>query len=228
MTFNKKGQLIVIESGSDGSGKKTQANLLVERLIAEGKNVRKIDFPRYEEESSSLIRMYLRGEFGMNADSVDPYTASTFYAVDRFASYKTDWSEFYLSGGIVVADRYTTSNMVHQTSKIPKAEQDKYLNWLMDLEFKHMAIPQPDLVILLDVPVNVTSKWMEGRESKMDGSQTKDIHENDLDYLKRSYDTAIELAKKFEWHRLICVDKDSIRSIDSIHDEIYQKVISTI
>lgn len=230
-TFNSKqvGKLFVIESGSDGSGKKTQTAKLFERLINEGYKVRVIDFPRYEHESSALIRMYLRGDFGKSAEDVNAYTASTFYAVDRFASFNQDWKEFYENGGIVLADRYTTSNMVHQTAKLPKEERQDYLNWLHDLEFVKMGLPMPTEVFLLDVPVEVTTELTKDRLSKMDGSSKKDIHEADVAYLKKSYDTAIDLATLYQWNRISCVNEEKeMRSIEEIHEEIYQAVIDLV
>ena len=130
-----KGKLIIIESGSDASGKATQTKRLFERLSEENSNIRKVEYPNYDSESSALVKMYLRGEFGEKATDVDPYIASTFFSVDRYASFKTEWEEFYNNGGIVLADRYTTSNMVHQASKMDEDERDKYLDWLVDYEF---------------------------------------------------------------------------------------------
>jgi dTMP kinase len=230
-TFNSKqaGKLFVIESGSDGSGKKTQTLRLYERLINEGCEVRVIDFPRYEHESSALIRMYLRGDFGKDAEDVNAYTASTFYAIDRFASFNQDWKEFYENGGIVLADRYTTSNMVHQTAKLPKEEREAYLNWLHDLEFVKMGLPTPTKVFLLDVPVEVTTELTKDRLSKMDGSAQKDIHEANVAYLKKSYDTAIDLAELYKWNRISCINEEKeMRSVEDIHTEIYQSVIRLI
>jgi len=225
MTFNMKpGKLIVIESGSDGSGKKTQTDLLYQRLRNEGYQVRKIDFPRYEHESSALIRMYLRGDFGHSADDVNAYTASTFYAVDRFASYQQDWKEFYLNGGIILADRYTTSNMVHQTPKLEEAERKIYLDWLYDLEFSKFGLPIPSEVFLLDVPVHISMDLMKERISKMDGTSKKDIHESDMKYLKKCYQVAIQLAEMYNWKRIECTHQDSMRAIEEIHEEIYQKL----
>ena len=178
-----KGKLIVIE-GLDGSGKATQAKRLVEQLQAQGKQVRKVSFPAYESDSSALVKMYLAGQFGKDPSDVNAYAASTFYAVDRFASYKTEWGRFYEDGGIVVADRYTTSNAVHQCSKLPEEEWDSFLEWLFAFEYQLMGIPAPDAVVYLRVDPAVSQKLMTGRyqgdESK------KDIHESNLDYLARS------------------------------------------
>lgn len=167
------GKLIIIESGSDASGKATQTKKLYERLLKDGYNVRKVEYPNYDSESSALVKMYLRGEFGEKATDVDPYIASTFFSVDRYASFKTEWEEFYNNGGIVLADRYTTSNMVHQASKMDEDERDKYLDWLVDYEFNMYKIPQPDCVVFLDVPVNFSKKLMENRKINLQVKRKK-------------------------------------------------------
>jgi len=173
------GKLIVIE-GTDSSGKQTQAELLYEKYKKDGKNVMKVSFPNYESSSSAPVKMYLNGEFGENVGEVNTYAVSTMYAVDRYASFKTIWEEFYNDGGIIISDRYTTSNMVHQASKIEdRDEKEKYLNWLIDLEYEKMAIPKPDMVVFLNMPTEVAYKLMEKRKNKITGEDKKDIHEND-------------------------------------------------
>ena len=223
-----KGKLIIIESGSDASGKATQTKKLVERLSNEYKNIRKVEYPNYESESSALVKMYLRGDFGKNPSDVDPYVASTFYAADRYASFKTEWEEFYNNGGIVLADRYTTSNMVHQASKMEETERDKYLEWLVDYEFNMYKIPAPDCVVFLDVPINFSKKLMENRKNKFTGEKEKDIHESDIQYLEKSYKNSLYIADKYNWNKINCVEDDKLRSIDSIHEEIYNLVIDKI
>lgn len=222
------GKLIIIESGSDASGKATQTKKLYERLIKDGYNVKKVEYPNYESESSSLVKMYLRGDFGKKASDVDPYIASTFFAVDRYASFKTEWEEFYNNGGIILADRYTTSNMVHQASKMDKEDRDKYLDWLFDFEFNMYKIPKPDCVVFLDVPIEFSKKLMENRKNKITGEKDKDIHERDIKYLEQSYNNSLCIADKYNWKKINCVKEDSLRSIDSIHDEVYEIVIDTI
>ena len=216
------GKLIVIE-GLDGSGKATQSNLLYEALLAQGKQVRKVSFPAYESDSSALVKMYLAGEFGKNPNDVNAYAASTFFAVDRFASYKQDWGKFYEAGGIVIADRYTTSNAIHQCSKLPREEWDSFVQWLFDFEFKLMGIPAPDKVIYLQVDPEVSQKLMtqryQGDESK------KDIHERDLSYLAKSREAAQYCADKLGWITVKCDDGDAMRSIQQIHKDILELVI---
>ena len=223
-----KGKLIIIESGSDASGKATQTKKLYERLLEDGHNVRKVEYPNYSGESSALVKMYLRGEFGSKPSDVDPYIASTFYAADRYASFKTEWEEFYNNGGIVLADRYTTSNMVHQASKMAKEDRDKYLDWLFDYEFNLYKIPQPDCVVFLDVPIEFSKKLMENRKNKITGEDKKDIHESDLDYLEKSYNNSLYIADKYNWEKINCVEEENLRSIDSIHEEIYKVVVDKI
>lgn len=218
------GKLIIIESGSDASGKATQTKILYEKLISEGYNVKKVEYPNYDSNSSALVKMYLNGDFGKNATDVDPYIASTFYAVDRYASYKTEWEKFYKDGGIILADRYTTSNMVHQASKMDEKDRDKYLEWLFDYEFNLYKIPKPDGVIFLDVPVKVSQELMKDRKNKINGENKKDIHESDIKYLEKSYNNSIYIAEKFNWIKINCVINNNLRSIEDISDEIYENV----
>ena len=141
-----QGKLIVFE-GIDGSGKSTQFKLLTERLEKEGVPFRKVVFPRYKESSSSLLRSYLSGEFGSEPGDVNAFAASTFFFVDRFASYKSDWGEYYKNGGTIICDRYTTSNAIHQGAKLPENELNDFLDWLYDFEFRLMELPRPDFVV---------------------------------------------------------------------------------
>ncbi|SCM82087.1 Thymidylate kinase [uncultured Sporomusa sp.] len=221
-----RGKLIVIE-GTDGSGKATQSGKLAARLAAEGFTVRKVDYPNYQSQSSALVKMYLNGEFGERPEDVNAYAASAFYAVDRIASYKKEWEEFYLNGGIVIADRYTTSNMIHQAAKIKdKAEKDRYLEWLWDFEFTKCGLPVPDKVFFLAMPPAVSRELMRGRENK--AGNTKDIHEQDSDYLSYCFDNACEIAAAFGWHKVDCTDSGQIKTIEQIHEEIYQALHSMI
>jgi len=218
------GKLICIEAG-DGSGKETQTNKLLKRLQNENCNVRKVSFPNYASESSSLIKMYLRGDFGSRPEDVNPYIASTFYAVDRYASYKTEWESFYEAGGIVLADRYTTSNMMHQAVKIKDPEErEKFLDWLWNFEFDMFGLPKPNCVVFLDMPPEYAARLMERRKNKITGSEGKDIHERDAVYLNQVYKCALWLAEKYGWHRISCVRNHCIRSISDINEEIFEIV----
>ena len=222
------GRLIIIESGSDASGKATQTKKLYEKLVKDGYNVKKVEYPNYSSESSALVKMYLRGDFGDKPSDVDPYVASTFFAADRYASFKTQWEDFYNEGGIILADRYTTSNMVHQASKMDKEDRDKYLDWLFDFEFNMYKIPEPDCVIFLDVPVTFSKKLMENRKNKITGQSKKDIHESDIKYLEKSYNNSLDIVDKYNWNKIKCVENNNLRSIGSIHEEIYKLVTDTL
>lgn len=220
-----KGKLIVIESGTDSSGKATQTKRLAGRLTDDGVQMLKVEYPNYESESSTLVKMYLRGEFGQNAEDVNAYASSTFFAVDRYASYKKEWEEDYLSGKLVIADRYTTSNMVHQASKMDEtSEKDEYLDWLYDLEFQKMGLPKPDLVIFLNMDPKFSLELMKERANKIDGSQEKDIHEKDSQYLQKTYQNSLYIAEKYGWKMVECSRDGKLRSIEDINDEIYSLV----
>lgn len=218
------GKLIVIE-GTDSSGKETQTKKIYERLIEDELKVKKISFPNYSSPACEPVKMYLAGEFGDRALDINPYPISTMFAIDRYASYKKEWERFYKEDGIVVTDRYTTSNMVHQASKIEdKNKKNEYLNWLEDLEYNKMDIPKPDLVIFLNMPVEMAVKLMKDRKNKITGEEKKDIHEQDVSYLKKSYDNACEIAKKYDWKEISCVEKGRLKTIDEISQEIYRVV----
>ncbi|WP_371376270.1 dTMP kinase [Sporomusa aerivorans] len=217
-----KGKLIVIE-GTDGSGKATQSGQLSVRLAAEGVPVRKVDYPNYQSQSSALVKMYLNGEFGNRPEAVNAYAASAFYAVDRIASYKKDWEDFYLNGGVVIADRYTTSNMIHQAVKIAdQAAKKSYLDWLWDFEFAKCGLPVPDKVFFLAMPPAASQELLCGREKKSGGTQ--DIHEQDSQYLAYCFANACEIAEQYNWHTIECLHNGTIKTIEQIHSEIYQAV----
>ena len=215
-----KGKLIAFEA-SDGSGKGTQAEKLYHRLTAEGRQVRKVEFPNYASPSSGLIKMYLDGSFGAAPGEVDPYIASTFYTVDRYATYKIEWEAFYKQGGIIIADRYTTANMVHQGAKIGAREaKESYLQWLRDFEYRLFQLPQPDCVIFLDMPPEYSGKLLAARAEQTD-QPGRDIHESDNDYMIQSYYSALEMAARYHWARVPCVADDSLRGIEEIHEDVY-------
>ena len=208
--------LIVLE-GSDGSGKATQTTRLYERLQNLGVDVIRVSFPNYESESSALIKMYLRGDFGATAEEVNPYAAATFYAVDRFASFQS-WKDFYAGDGVILADRYVGSNMAHQSAKIRrKADREKFLNWLDSFEYKRLKLPRPDLTIFLDMPPKIAAmlRRERGRE---------DIHESDAAYMLRSYNAYKEIAEKFHWKVINCASGNFAKSAIDIHEEIFSLV----
>ncbi len=220
-----KGKLIVLE-GIDGSGKSTQYRRLCQRMENDKIDYNHIVFPRYDKESSALLRLYLGGAFGTDPGDVNAYTASTFYAVDRFASYRDDWGRIYENGGLILSDRYTTSNAVHQGCKLPDDELPDFFNWLADLEYVKMGLPRPDLVIYLDVDIETATRRMRRREAK--NNTQADIHEKDTAYLERCLRTAGMAAEHYGWVR-IPYKKDGVeREADEKNAEIYSVVLKAL
>lgn len=218
------GKLIVIE-GTDSSGKETQTKRLFEKLEEKGLKVKKISFPNYDSPACEPVKMYLSGAFGEDAMKVNPYPVSTMYAIDRYASFKTDWEKFYNEDGIIVTDRYVTSNMVHQASKIKDLDEKKqYLSWLEDLEYEKMGIPRPDLVIFLNMPTEMAVKLMAERKNKITGEEKKDIHERDKEYLKESHANACKIANTYNWKEIKCSDGERIKTIEEIGEEVFSLV----
>ena len=215
------GKLIVIE-GTDGTGKSTQFAMLTKRLQAEGTKFRRLQFPQYLEPSSALIRMYLNGEFGDNPNDVNAYAASTFYAVDRYASYQRVWKKEYEAGGLILSDRYTTSNAVHQGGKLEGKAREEFFAWLYELEFDRMGLPKPDLVLCLDMPVELAEQLMRKRES--DTGTKADIHERDDGYLHRCREVAQQASGFFGWTSISCVKNGALRTVEDIHEELYAYV----
>lgn len=216
-----KGKLIVIE-GLDGSGKSTQIEYLKNKLS--GRNVHQIKLPDYDSDSSALVKMYLRGDFGKKPEDVNAYAASAFYAVDRFANYKMKWKEFYDNGEIIISDRYTTSNAYHQATKVPKDDRAEFFYWLEDFEYGLLGIPEPNAVIYLDMPIEISQKMITERYH---GDETKkDIHESNLDYLYKCREAALDAADKMGWYVVKCNNGNEPRAVESIGDEIFN-IIST-
>ena len=215
------GKLIVLE-GIDGSGKSAQYRRLTARFEREGLGYHSIVFPRYDQESSALIRMYLNGDFGSKPEDVNACAASIFYAVDRYASYMTDWREYYQRGGVILSDRYTTSNAVHQGAKLPTERQPAFFDWLYDLEYVKLGLPEPDLVIFLDVDLATSERRMAHRREKY--GTGGDIHENDAEYLQHCLDTGRRAAAHYGW-RIVDFMKDGAeRDVDEKHEEIFRIV----
>lgn len=219
------GKLIVIE-GTDGSGKSTQFRRLTEHLKQDAREFQTLVFPQYSEPSSALIRMYLGGEFGSKPSDVNAYAASAFYAVDRYASFKKGWGEWYDNGGLIVSDRYTTSNAVHQASKETGAQQQEFLKWLYEFEYDKLGLPRPDLTIYLDVPTDFTEKMLRGREQAT--NTHADIHEQDMAYLATCRETGRKAANYYGWNIIECVRDGKMRSIEDIHSEIYELVMKCL
>ena len=218
------GKLFVID-GTDGSGKQTQFQKLQESLTKDGIDYKVVSFPNYDSPSSSLVKMYLSGEFGENAKEISPYIASTFYAADRYATFQKGYKKYYEDGGIILADRYTTANMVHQAGKIKdEEEREKFLNWLWDFEFNLYGLPVPSEVFFLNMPIENAVDLIKNRENKFTHQDKKDIHERDVNHLKDAYKAACDVSKKYNWYEIKCVKNNEIRTIEDIHQEIYNEV----
>ena len=213
------GKLIVLE-GTDGSGKSTQFRLLCERMEREGISFQRLVFPQYQEPSSALLRMYLNGEFGSHPSDVNPYAASTFYAVDRYASWKKVWGAYYQGGGLVLSDRYTTSNAVHQACKLPEDQWEGFFRWLFDFECSKLGLPLPDLVVYLDMPTDQAVALLRRREA--DTYTHADIHELDTAYLASCQESALQAAQLLGWKVIPCVDASgALRPVESIQEEVW-------
>lgn len=217
-------KLIVIESGVDGSGKATQTAMLFEKLKKIGLKVRKVSFPNYGHKACGAVEMYLNGDFGKDAEDVNPYTSSTFYAIDRYSSYMSDWRKEY-ENSIILCDRYTTSNLIHQGAKLnTKEDIDEYCQWIVDLEYNKNKIPKPDLVIFLDMPLDYSISLMENRKNKITGNEKKDIHESNKEYLEKSYSNSSYICEKYNWKKISCVKNGRLKSIEEISEEVFEKV----
>ena len=220
--------LLIAVEGVDASGKETQTTLLYERLKEEGFSVKRITFPDYSSRAAGALKMYLDGEFGKSPYDVNPYVASTFFTIDRFASYKTDWGEALANGQIIIADRYTMSNMIHQGAKIDESEElEQFLDWLYNLEFCKFKLPKPDLVLFLDMPMDMRVSLLESRskiECYSSNRKGKDIHENDINYLERVHTCAQKIAKKMNWFKINTESDGKLRTIPEIQEDIYSIV----
>ena len=219
-----KSKLIVID-GLDGSGKTTQFDI-ISKLLEEKHDVKAISFPEYDKPSSARVKMYLNGEIAKNAAEVNAYAASSFYAVDRYASYKIYWEENYKNGDVILASRYVSSNAIHQMGKLPENEWDDYLKWLEDYEYGKLGLPRPDCVIFLDMPVEISQRLM---TSRYNGDESKkDIHEANVEYLKGCRRTALYAAGKCGWHIVECSGGDEPLSVKAITDKIMYIINKTI
>ena len=216
------GNLFVLE-GIDGSGKTTQYTNLLARAEKDGFAVTGTTFPNYESPSGRLITQYLSGAFGSHPEDVNAYAAASFYAVDRYASFKTDpWGETIRNGGTVLSARYTTSNAVHQASKLPPEQWPAFFRWLADYEYGLLGLPRPKAVFYLDIPVEVSVAMTAAREQN--AGTIRDIHELDTTYLRRCAAAAEAAADFFGWTRIPVTDGGQMRSIEEINDELYRSI----
>lgn len=211
-------KLIVLE-GLDGSGKTTQTELFKDNLIAASRPVRQIKLPNYADPSSTLVKMYLGGEFGDDPDAVNAYAASTFYAVDRYASFHRFWKEDYDRGVWLLADRYTTSNAIYQMAKLPKTEWKAYLEWLEDFEYNKIGIPSPDFVVFLDMPIEVSQRLMTERYKGQE--LEKDVHERNVRYLEACREAAMFLCDYWGWVRIPCAENGEPFTPEEISEKVF-------
>lgn len=217
------GFIIVIE-GCDGSGKQVQTKKLYDRLKEKNLNVISQSFPNYESDSSAPVKMYLNGELSTTANELDAYQSSILFATDRLCTYQKYLKKYYENNSIIILDRYVQSNMFHQGGKIKSLQdRDKFLNWLDDLEFNALKLPRPDIVIFLDMPPEVSIKLAKQRKD-LKSATKKDIHEDDYEYLINSYKVGLEIAKKFNWNIIHCMNGDKIKSVEEIHEEIFNSI----
>lgn len=223
-----KGKIYVFE-GSDCSGKQTQSEKVFNRLREEGHNVIRLSYPDYNSPACGAVKMYLAGEFGSKAESVNPKQASIMYATDRVASYLKDWKEYYDNGGIIIMDRYVSSNIVHQAAKFDNInDKMEFVNWCLKLEHKDLCLPTPDKIFFLNMPVEFSIMLNKNRNNKINGEEKKDIHEKDTAFLEKSYNNAFGLSKTLNWDIINCTNNNELRTLDEIHEEIYEKVITDI
>lgn len=233
----EKSKIIVIE-GTDGSGKATQTKLLMQRLEKEGCRVFTTSFPKYDSSSSALVKMYLDGQITENANGVSAKAASVFYAADRYITYKKDMEDLYESGDYVMLfDRYSGSNIIHQGAKVISSFADKenaeqelqnFIMWLYDFEHKDLGIPKPDAVIYLNVPIEYTEKLREGRKNKFSGTEKQDVHESDSSHLKNASKAGLMASDMLGWYVVECVKDDEMRTIEDISEEVFSIVKNII
>lgn len=219
------GKLVVLE-GLDGSGKATQTALLCQALKQQHIPCRKVSFPDYTQPSSALVRMYLDGKFGPHPEDVSAYAAASFYAADRFASYRQFWQTDYQQGTLMVADRYTTSNLIYQTTKLPRSEWQAFMDWVQDFEYEKLGLPRPSLTLYLDMPPEVSQQLLGERYHGEDAK--KDLHERDVEFLKACRESAYTCAQQFGWPVIACSENGRPKGIEEIAAEIWKQVLQLL
>ena len=216
------GRFIVID-GLDASGKETQTELLAEALRKQGKKVRVLSFPVYESESSAFVKMYLSGKLGEHPEDTNAYAASSFFASDRYISYRLDWKkDIDDPETVVIANRYTTANAVHQLAKLPRETWDEFLSWLWDFEFEKLGVPKPDTIIYLEMLPEISMRLLKSRSDKT--GRAIDIHEADKSFIENSYLAAMYASEKLGWTRITCYSGDEIRTREDIHRDVLERL----
>lgn len=210
--------IFIAIDGLDASGKQTQTEKLCDYLKEKGKAYRHLSFPTYDDKYSALVKLYLAGAFGKEPTDVNAYAASTFFAVDRYASFKADWKEDYEDGKIIISDRYTTANAVHQLSKLPREAWEDYLSWLWKFEFQLLGLPQPTTVIFLQVSPETSLKMAKKRADK--NSKKVDIHEGSEEYIRKCFDAAQFAAERLGWNIIKCDTEKGFRTRKAIFNDI--------
>ncbi len=223
---SKMGKFIVLD-GLDASGKETQTEYLRRALEAQGKRVRVLSYPRYGTVGAAGVELYLHGGLGAHPEDTGAYAASTLFAVDRYLSYRTEWqAEREDPDCVVLANRYTTANAVHQLSKLPRAQWDEFLDWLWDFEYRKLGIPSPDQILYLEM-TPALSRMLLRRRAEQTGRET-DIHETDPTHLERCYEAALYAARRLSWSVIRCYDGDTVREREQIHKDVLAALKDTL
>ena len=227
-------KMFVID-GTDGSGKKTQMKRIKERLIESGIKVASFPFPNYPRLSSGPVRMYLEGEISENPSDISKKAASTFYAVDRYITFQKDMKSIYEDDEtIILLDRYTSANLIHQGSKIiekyglDEERLNEFIDWVCNLEYNDLELPKPTKTFFMNMPIDVVTKLIENRPDEITGNQKKDIHERNLSHLENSLTSGLYAAKRLNWHVVDCMNGNILRSIEDINDEIFNEIMKEI
>ena len=212
------GRLITID-GLDASGKETQSALLCAALRERGYRVRELSFPMYGERSAAAVELYLGGALGDKPEDTNAFAASTFFSVDRYISYRTDWKrDLEDPDMVVVTNRYTTANAVHQLSKLPRQQWEGFLSWLWDFEFGKLGLPTPDCILYLEMRPDIARRLLAARSAST--GRVQDIHEKSTDHLDKSYQAALYASDTLGWNRIRCFSGDEPRPIADIHAQI--------
>ena len=218
----EKGKLFVIEGACDGIGKSTQYSLLGKSLEKDGYSIVKHHFPTYESYQGAPVEKYLEGTYGRPSD-LSPFFINSLYAVDRAVTWHTKLKEMYKKGNIILLDRYTTSSIIYQSALLDSEEvRKKFIDYVIDFEYKKIGIKEPDDVIFLQAPFDLVTEMRNKR--RVNDGVVNDIHEQDLKFMRKVYDSALYVADYLSWEKIKCNNGNNMREIEDIHEEIYQKV----